>query len=201
MSEGIIFVISGPSGSGKTSVVKRVLQEEKGLVFSVSHTTRPPRPGEVDGRDYYFISEEQFKEMVEKGEFIEWACVYGRYYGTSRRELEQKRKGHDVLLDIDVQGAESIKKLFPDSVRIFLLPPSFQELERRLRQRGDTSEEEIKRRLKIAKQEIARHHLFNYIVVNDDLQRCVQSVLCIIRAERLRRERMEDKVKEVLEGA
>ncbi len=201
MSEGIIFVISGPSGSGKTSVVRRVLQEEKGLVFSVSHTTRPPRPGEVDGRDYYFISEEQFREMVERGEFIEWACVYGRYYGTSRRELEQKRKSHDVLLDIDVQGAESIKKLFPDSVRIFLLPPSFQELERRLRQRGDTSEEEIRRRLKIAKQEIARHDIFNYIVVNDDLQRCVQSVLCIIRAERLRRERMEDKVREVLEGA
>lgn len=190
-------MISGPSGSGKTSVVKKVLVSDPSLKFLISHTTRRPRKGEVHGREYYFISREEFEKMIKEGEFLEWAEVYGNLYGTSRRELEEKSRNSDVILDIDVQGAESIKKIFPESCRIFLLPPSLEELEKRLEKRGDTSPEEMKKRLKIARWEISRYDIFDYLVVNENLDRCVEDVLSIIRAERLKKDRMKSKLSQL----
>ncbi len=198
MSEGLLIVVSGPSGVGKSTVVKEVMKRVEGLVFSISHTTRQPRGKEKNGREYYFISREEFKRMVENNEFVEWAEVYGNLYGTSRRELLLRRNEGDVLLDIDVQGAINIKKLFPESIRILLFPPSMEELLRRLKNRKDTPEEEIKKRVKVARWEISRYREFTHIVINDELERAVEDVSAIIRGERLRTERMKEKIEGML---
>ncbi len=181
----MIYVISGPSGSGKTTLIRLVLAVLEGVCFSVSHTTRERRDSEVDGRDYFFVSEEEFKRKVRRNQFVEWAVVHGDYYGTSRREL---RKGarQDLLLDIDVQGARQIKKKVPEAVLIFVLPPSFDVLKRRLVERRLESVTAVRRRLAAAKQEIQEYSRFDHVVVNDNLDEAVQNLASIILCRRTR---------------
>lgn len=190
--KGLLIVISAPSGTGKTTLVHMLLKEFPDLEFSVSYTTRPPRPGEVDGKDYHFVDRKTFERMIEEGDFLEWAEVYGNLYGTSRTQvLRALNEGRDVILDIDTQGALQVKKNFPEAVLIFILPPSLKELERRLRNRGTDDEETIERRLKIAREEIRRAPLYDYIVVNDVLEVAYENLRSIIRAEKLRTERLK----------
>ncbi len=190
--KGLLIVISAPSGTGKTTLVHMLLKEFPDLEFSVSYTTRPPRPGEVDGKDYHFVDRKTFERMIEEGDFLEWAEVYGNLYGTSRTQvLRALNEGRDVILDIDTQGALQVKKNFPEAVLIFILPPSLKELERRLRSRGTDDEETIERRLKIAREEIRRAPLYDYIVVNDVLEVAYENLRSIIRAEKLRTERLK----------
>ncbi len=185
--EGILFVISGPSGVGKGTLTDALLQQEIGVKYSVSATTRPPRPGEVHGEHYFFLSKDMFCQMIEKGEFLEWACVYGNYYGTPRSfVLENLQKGQDVLLEIDIQGARQIKEQFPQGVFIFIAPPSPEELARRLHKRGKDSPEDIERRLSSYAEEMAQMRSYDYLVVNDSVESAVAKLTAIIVAERCR---------------
>ena len=182
-----VFVLSAPSGAGKTTVLGRVLSEVSGLRFSVSHTTRGPRPGEVDGIAYHFTTRPVFLQMVEAGSFLEWAEVHGQLYGTSSGEVERAAAaGLDLVLDIDVQGATQIRAQVRDAVTVFVLPPSFEALEARLRGRGAASESDLQRRLEISTREASRIGEYDYVVVNDDLDRCVGEIETIIRAARCR---------------
>ncbi len=191
--KGIIFVVSAPSGTGKTTICRRVIEEIDNIRFSVSYTTRPIRKGEIDGRDYYFVNKEKFEELISRGFFVEWANVYGYYYGTPWSELEKaEREGYDILLEIDVQGGVKIKEVFPGSVMIFIVPPSLGVLEERLRKRGRDSEDEIKKRLSIARQELGYLKYYDYVVENNILEDAVSNVKIIIGAERLRRFRLYD---------
>ncbi|MCP4215713.1 MAG: guanylate kinase [bacterium] len=166
-----IIVISGPSGSGKSTLIHRLLKKRKDIIFSTSHTTRVIRDGETEGEDYYFISKEQFLEKIKNNEFVEWAQVYQYYYGTSIKEVESKASlGKSLILDIDVQGAKSIKEKFPDALLIFVTPPSLDELRRRLVGREKVLNANITKRLQIAEEEIRQYKLYDYIVVNDDLE-------------------------------
>lgn len=184
---GIIFVVSAPSGTGKTTLCKRLIEEDEEIVFSVSYTTRAPREGEIDGKDYFFVSEKEFRRMIEKGEFAEYAVVYGNYYGTSKRFLEERvERGIDVLLDIDTQGAEKIFSIYPDAVGIFIFPPSIDELRKRLVQRGTDPDEVIERRIKEAKKEIEKAYMYHYWIVNDDLNKAFEKLKSIVTAERCR---------------
>jgi len=186
----LIVVVSGPSGAGKSTIVKRVLEEDKRLSLSISLTTRPPRPGEEDGREYRFVNEEEFLKVRNSGGLLEWAEVYGHYYGTPRDLVELKlREGFDVLLEIDVQGGMQVKKSVEQASMIFIVPPGLEELETRLRGRGTDSDEVIKRRLKGAREELEFYREYDYVVINDRVEDCVSDVLSIIRAERLRRSR------------
>jgi len=187
--KGIVFVISAPSGTGKTTLIREILKRVPGLTYSVSYTTRPPRPGEVDGVDYRFVTREQFLEMVKKGEFLEWAEVHGDLYGTPKGALSPPA-GNDVILDIDPQGARQVKELKPDAVLIFLLPPSLEELERRLRERKKDPEEAIRQRLINAKKELEQIGLYDYTVVNDEVEKALQYLSAIILAERSRTPRV-----------
>lgn len=180
MSSGKLFVISGASGVGKGTVLSRVMEVREDLKFSVSATTRPPRPSEVDGVHYYFISMEQFQEMVEKDEFLEYDLHAKAGYGTPLKQLEEKLRSCNVVLDIEPMGAKIVKQKRPDAVLIFIMPPSVEELERRLRGRGDTSDEQIALRMERAKWEMDQRDWYDYTVVNDDLDRCVEEVLDII---------------------
>ena len=185
--KGQLFVISAPSGTGKSTVLGEVRARLTGLGYSVSHTTRRPRPGEQEGRDYFFVDKETFKRMAEEGSFVEWARVYGDYYGTSFFSLEgQLDSGVDVLLDLDVQGARSIKEHFKESVLIFLVPPSLEVLEDRLRNRGTDGQEVIETRLKKARKEIAEFNRYDYVIINDELEQAVEEVQAIILSERSR---------------
>ncbi|MBR3623494.1 MAG: guanylate kinase [Selenomonadaceae bacterium] len=187
MKEGLLVVISGASGTGKGTVCASLFKEEAKLAFSVSATTRSPREGEVDGVNYYFLSKEKFEEMIEAGEFLEWAKVYDNYYGTPLKKVKERLKnGEDVLLEIDVQGALNVMKLMPDGVFIFLLPPSMEELERRIKGRGTETEESLKKRLGAAKAEIALGEKYTYIVVNDTVDKAVSDIRAILAAERLK---------------
>lgn len=191
MTEGILLVLSAPSGCGKTTMLKKVMADLPGLVFSVSHTTRKPRPGEQDGRDYHFVSHDQFK-TIRDGEpsgFLEWAKVHTNLYGTSRQDVEARlADGMDVVLDIDVQGAARIRKN-ANPVTVFIAPPSLAELERRLRGRGTESEESLRVRLANAAREMEEADQYSYLVVNDRLEEAVDSLRAIIIAERCRRRR------------
>ncbi len=187
MSQSLILVVSAPSGAGKTTLCRRLLEETE-LVFSVSHTTRPPRPGEVHGQDYYFVDRKTFEDLIARGGFLEWAEVHGHLYGTSKAEIERlQAQGRDILLDIDVQGASQVRsRLGSEAVFVFILPPSLEELERRLRARGTEKEEVLQRRLTRAREELAFAPWFDYVVVNDRLEEALEDLLAIIRAERKR---------------
>ncbi|MEN2994311.1 MAG: guanylate kinase [Thermodesulfovibrio sp.] len=199
--KGIIFVISAPSGTGKTTLCERLLKILPDLRMSVSHTTRKPRANEKDGVDYFFIDKEKFEQMIANDEFIEWAEVYGNFYGTSKKVISDLVKGgYDILLDIDTQGARNIKKLYPDSVLIFILPPSLKELERRLLLRNE-DKEVISKRLSKASDEILQYKFYDYIVINDEIERTLNDLLCIIHAERLKTKRVQsEKIDEILKN-
>ncbi len=190
--KGLLIVISAPSGTGKTTLTHMLLKEFPDMEFSVSYTTRKPRPGEVNGKDYFFVDRETFEKMIEEGDFLEWAEVYGNLYGTSKSQvLKALNEGKDILLDIDTQGALQVKKNFPEAVLIFILPPSFKELERRLRNRGTDDEETIEKRLKVARKEVERAPLYDYIVVNDRLEKAYEKLRSIVIAEKCRTERLK----------
>ena len=180
-----VFIISAPSGSGKTTLVERLLREVPGLHFSVSYTTRPRRGQEQHSREYFFIGREEFQKMIGQEELLEWAEVFGNYYGTSRRFLDEaERDGKDLLLDIDVQGAAQVKRKLPHAVSIFILPPSRGELEERLRRRGEDSEEVIQKRLGNAGREIYGYESYDYVLINDLLERSVERLRSIVAPER-----------------
>lgn len=185
---GKLFIISAPSGTGKTTILKQVIQQLHNCRFSVSHTTRSARPGEVDGSDYYFTSEQAFRKMIAEGAFLEWALVHGNYYGTAAAPLaEQLDREVDIILDIDVQGADIVRseKKMP-AVYVFIAPPDLDELERRLRKRGTENDESLRRRLENARREIARAGNYDYLIVNQELGQAVLAMSSIIYAERLR---------------
>ncbi|UCF75145.1 MAG: guanylate kinase [Betaproteobacteria bacterium] len=184
---GILFVVSAPSGAGKTSLVRALLAAEPEVRLSISYTTRPPRPGEADGRDYHFVSPEVFERMLEAGEFLESATVHGNRYGTSHKWIERElAAGRDVLLEIDWQGAQQVRKLVRGVVSIFILPPSFEALQARLIGRGQDSADVIARRLDAARAEMSHGAEFEYAIINDDFDRAAQDLTSIIRAERLK---------------
>ena len=187
MREPLLIVIAAPSGGGKSTVLKRVFAEVEGLLFSISHTTRGPRKGEENGREYFFVDEKAMRDLIAKDAFLEWAEVHGRLYGTSRAELDRARgQGKDLVLDIDVQGAEQVVKAHPGALTIFIKPPSLEVLRARLKGRGTDSPESLTVRIGNAERELARAGEFKHSVVNDDLEAAVREVKAIIAAERTR---------------
>ena len=198
-SRGNLVVISGPSGSGKTSLATGVLREVTGLKFSISQTTRKPRRGEQDGEQYFFVSKAQYREMVRKGAFLEHACVYGNYYGTSREAVESLlEEGHDVLLDIDVQGGLKVKKEMPGSVMVFVFPPSLEVLRERLKNRGLDKRGIIEERLRVATEEVAQYKNYAYVIVNEDLRRATCELKSIILAARCGLQRRIHRMEEIV---
>ena len=187
---GSLFTVVAPSGAGKTSLVAQLLEREPNLHLSVSYTTRAPREGERDGRDYHFVPRSRFEEMIGSADFLEHAEVYGNYYGTSRRWIEEQlEQDHDVLLEIDWQGAQQVRRLFPHMVGIFILPPSIAELRRRLEGRGKDSPETIARRMASAQEDISHVLEFEYIIVNESFETAVADLIAVVRASRLARAR------------
>ena len=190
MKEPLLIVIAAPSGGGKSTVLSRVFDEEQGLLFSISHTTRPPRNGEENGREYFFVDPGRFRALVAQNAFLEWAEVHGNLYGTSRGELDRARAlSRDLVLDIDVQGAEQVVKAHPAALTIFLRPPSLEVLKARLHRRGTDSAESLAVRIRNAEIELARAGEFQHVVVNDDLDAAVDEVKAIIAAERAKKPR------------
>jgi len=186
--KGSLYVVVAPSGAGKTSLVSGLLKQEPNVKLSISYTTRAPRDGEQDGRDYHFTDRATFEKMIAAGDFLEYADVYGNYYGTSRRWIESELEGdHDVLLEIDWQGARQVKKLFPHMAGIFILPPSLPELRRRLQGRGKDSPEAIERRMASARDEISHVLEFEYIIVNERFEAALADLVSIVRAARVTR--------------
>ncbi len=189
---GTLLVVSAPSGAGKTSLVRQLLELVPTLELSVSHTTRQPREGEIDGVHYHFVDEATFLEGVEAGRFLEHAEVFGKRYGTARDTVDDRlAAGADVLLEIDWQGAQQVRSLMPEAVSIFILPPSRAELRRRLQERGQDSEQAIDRRLAEAEKEIAHHPEYDYLVINDDFGQALAGLQCLVQAQRLRCERQK----------
>jgi len=180
MSKGNLFVISGASGVGKTSVLKQVMKVRDDLQFSVSATSRPPRPGEVDGVNYYFISRDEFQAMIDRNEFVEYDYHMENYYGTLKSEVLKKTENGNMILDVEPNGALAIREIYPDATLIFVAPPSVDTLEQRIRGRGDTGDDQIKVRLERAAWECAQGEKYDYIVINDVLDDCVEQVLQII---------------------
>lgn len=191
--EGMLFVVSAPSGAGKTTLCRALTDSIEDLRHSISYTTRKPRPGEIDGRDYYFVTEERFRDMVQAGDFAEWAQVHSNLYGTSRRVLNEMRMdGTDVILDIDTQGAGQIKGKCQEAVFIFIMPPSLEILEERLRNRKSDNEDEIKKRMRRARDEIRDYTMYDYIIVNRDFERALTELRSIVLAERCRTRLVEN---------
>jgi guanylate kinase len=186
MMRGLLFVITAPSGAGKSSLIAKLLEDERGLALSVSYTTRSPRPGEQNGREYHFVDLPAFEAMLERGEFLESAEVHGHRYGTSQRVIDEVRaSGRDLLLEIDWQGAAQVRRLYPESVGVFILPPSMAELERRLRKRAQDSGEVIRRRLNNAAEEMSHAAEFKYAIINNNFDDARFDLRAIVRAERL----------------
>jgi guanylate kinase len=195
----LVFIISAPSGSGKSTLVKRLMESDPLLDFSTSVTTRRPRAGEVEGESYHFISVEEFHRLRLNGELLEWAQVFGNYYGTSRAMLERARqRGHDLVLDIDVQGAAQLKDKLPGAVSVFILPPSRKELETRLRNRSSDPDEVIQRRLRDASREVRNYKEYDYVLVNDRLEASFEKLRGILLAERCRKYRVEELIQSIL---
>ena len=183
---GLLYVITAPSGAGKSSLIKALLAQDPGLALSVSYTTRAPRPAEQDGREYHFVDPPRFQAMLERGEFLESAEVHGHRYGTSQKVIEQTRAaGKDLLLEIDWQGAEQVRRLHPDCIGIFILPPSLAELERRLRKRAQDSDTVIRRRLENAVEEMSHAVEFKYAIINNHFDDALRDIAAVVRAERL----------------
>lgn len=196
---GMLIVVSSPSGGGKGTLIDRVLKTVPGVSYSVSYTTRAPRHGEQNGREYFFVSTAEFEAMLARGELLEWANVYGYLYGTSRAQVEKERAaGHDIILEIDVQGAANIRHLFADEVSVFILPPSFALLRQRLVARGTDSPADLERRLRGAPAEVEQYKDFQYVILNDDINRASAQLASVIYAERARRQRQEDRLKGAL---
>jgi guanylate kinase len=184
---GLLYVLSSPSGAGKSTIARMLMESDDGVAMSVSATTRPIRPGEVDGTDYHFVDDARFEEMVASGEFLEWAHVFGHRYGTLKSEVMRVIEGgRDVLLDIDWQGTQQLKQVDPDIVRVFILPPSMEELERRLRKRGTDADEVIARRMARAAAEISHWAEYDYVLINNDAEKCRELAHNILKAERLK---------------
>ncbi len=194
-----VFIISAPSGSGKSTLVSRLLASDPGLRFSVSYTTREPRGNEKRGESYIYISREEFLERIERNEFLEYAEVFGNFYGTNRQNLELAvTEGKDLILDIDVKGARQLKETIPEAVSIFILAPSRDVLEQRLRSRSEDSQEVIQRRLRDAAEEIRNYNQYDYVLVNRQVEESVATLAAIVRAERVRRIRMEEQIRPIL---
>lgn len=200
-ADPLVLIVSGPSGSGKSTLVRKLL-ELPGMQWSVSYTTRAPRATETNGEWYNFISEPEFEQMVARGEFLEYAQVFGKnWYGTPKRWLDEaKQKGFDLVLEIDVQGALQVRRTLPGSVAIFVLPPSRQDLEKRIRARGQDSEDEIHRRLNRAREEMLSYSSYDYAVVNDDLKRAGQEIQAVALGSRCRIARNEERIREILKS-
>lgn len=195
-----VFIISAPSGSGKSTLVSRLMANVPGLMFSVSYTTRRPRGTEKEGENYRYVSREEFECMVRRDEFLEWAEVFDNYYGTHRGILAEARTlGKDLVLDIDVQGARQLKERIPAAVTVFILPPSKQILEERLRARGEDREDVIQRRLRDAAEEIRNYDQYDYVLINRDLTESDAVLSAIVHAERVRRIRIQDRIQPILE--
>jgi guanylate kinase len=196
-----VFIISAPSGSGKSTLVHRLLKSVPGLLFSISYTTRRPRPAETDGVDYNFITREDFEARLARSEFLEYAGVHGNYYGTNRASFEQAvQEGRDLVLDIDVQGARQLKVAIPEAITIFVLPPSREILEQRLRARSQDSEEVIQRRMKDAREEVRNYTQYDFVLINREIEAASAQLASIVEAERQRKARMEVEVRPILES-
>ena len=196
---GNLYIVSAPSGSGKTTLLQHLLRSFDDLKFSVSHTTRPPRQGEKDAVDYYFTDRTTFMRMVDRGEFLEWAEFNGQLYGTTGAFVEEQiGAGRDVILDIDVQGAKQVKNTIKDATAIFILPPSFEELKRRLRDRMLESDDVIRRRLEIAKREILYYRDYDYIIINDILENSIRLLEWIVRSGAAKPRRQESRIEEII---
>jgi len=186
MNKGNIFVVTAPSGAGKTSLVRALLEADKQVRLSISYTTRAPRPQEVDGKDYHFVDEASFMKMLERGDFLESALVYGNRYGTSQPWIESViGSGADILLEIDWQGAAQVRRIFSEAIGIFILPPSLEALTERLQGRGSDSAETIAKRLAAAREDIGHVEEFDYVIINDDFNTALQELLTVVRAQRL----------------
>jgi len=198
LGRGSIIVISAPSGAGKSTLVKRLIAAVPSLAFSISYTTRPPRRNEKNGREYFFVSRRQFERMVARGEFVEWADVFGHLYGTSKKQIRAAQEaGQDILLDIDVQGHRQVRRRLPEAVSVFVLPPSFRELERRLRHRHSDLPEVIARRLEAARKEIAHWPEYEYLVVNDRLAATTQALRAVVLGARFRRRNQAQRARKI----
>ncbi len=185
--QGNLFIVSAPSGAGKTSLLKALLERDADLKLSVSHTTRTPRPGEVDGVHYHFVSVDEFMRLAGEGAFLEQAQVFDNYYGTSQSAVQSLLdEGHDVVLEIDWQGARQVRKAFPEAISIFIVPPSVAALRERLGNRGQDDEAIIERRMRDARSELSHYAEYDYLVVNDDFDLALDELQCIVRAERLK---------------
>jgi guanylate kinase len=201
MSDFLLLILSSPSGAGKTTLTRRLLARFPELVFSVSHTTRAPRSNEVDGKDYHFVAEDAFEAKVRGGAFLEWAPVHGNLYGTSMSEIERARAlpgCRGMIFDIDYQGARQIRAKAPDVIGVFILPPSMDELLRRLRGRASETEDVVQRRFDVAKREIEHYALFDYVIVNDDLDRAFEHLAAVVLAERCKRVRRAEQAEALL---
>ena len=199
MAKGLFIVVSAPSGAGKSSICQRFMQACPEVKFSVSYTSRPPRPNEVNGKDYYFISREEFQARIDEGEFVEWVENYGHFYGSSRKTMEEfLHDGQDLLLDIEPRGARKIKQNFKGGVYVFVLPPSRDELLKRLEGRGCETEEVIQNRFDQAKSELKEISWYDYIIFNKDLETAVNQLIAIYVAQKCKRSRLQSEIKQVI---